>query len=253
MKELYEALKELVRLKEIKDNSRKGFDEIVDYQRNKPIAWEKAKQALSNYENQPEPLFTNGDYIKLKAERDMLALKLKIDEPVRYPELNEAFKISTKSNQPAKHNQAIADIINEIKRSPAIVSEQKYNEWYVRILDEINKPEQLSGGMRWVEESIRIKKLVENAAMKKFKDYPGIGFDELSYKAYKEAAEMILSEVNRFMETPQPSTIWPEDEVVFKAALDYANLNSKVVKLSIHQKCYDSFIAGVNWLKNRNK
>lgn len=39
------------------------------------------------------------------------------------------------------HNQVIADIIIEIKRAPQIVSEGKYNEWYTRILEEMEKRE----------------------------------------------------------------------------------------------------------------
>jgi len=35
----------------------------------------------------------------------------------------------------SENNPTIADIILEIKRHPAIVSEQKYNEWHVRLCD----------------------------------------------------------------------------------------------------------------------
>lgn len=42
------------------------------------------------------------------------------------------------NNKEPAHNQVIADIILEIKRSPAITSEQKYNEWFTRILSEID-------------------------------------------------------------------------------------------------------------------
>lgn len=50
--------------------------------------------------------------------------------------------------KPAPHNQVIADIILEMKRVPQIVSEQKYNDWYIRILDEMEKQSHSSGVSR---------------------------------------------------------------------------------------------------------
>jgi hypothetical protein len=57
MKELIEALKELIRLKGLYDKWNTGevsWREPIDYQSVNSIAWEKAKQVVSKYENQPK-------------------------------------------------------------------------------------------------------------------------------------------------------------------------------------------------------
>jgi hypothetical protein len=175
MKELYEALKELVRLMEIErkyDPDHGIFiypkTDPLEYHTNEISALKKAKQALSLYENQPESLY--------------------------HENKDGSVSLTGKAN----------DILNKTTRRLFKEANPKSNQ-----------PEQLSGGMKWVKATERLP--VKSSDNQEF--IYCVRFDLKGRWIYGSALgrDHILSFQEWLDETPQPSTIWPEENEVKQA------------------------------------